>query len=118
MLLKTTTGIPASNIDSDDTPHDTAWDRHSAMFWTQVTIINTQLHHHKMLTDQIHQYTCSHTLLQILKKKTKQIIMDMDALSNYNYIYIYIYIYLYLYNYIYNYIYIIIYIYIYIYIYI
>ena len=75
-LLKITTGSPASNLDSRDTPHDNTSDRQSAP-----TLTTSDIHKHtitspKTLTDQTHLNACSHTLSKILRK---QIIMEIDA---------------------------------------
>ena len=80
MLCKTTTGSPASNLHLSDAPHDNTSDRQSAP-----TLTTSDIHKHtttspKTLTDQTPLNTSPHTLLQILKKKTKQIIMYIDAL--------------------------------------
>ena len=79
MLLKTTTDSPTSNLDSSKTPHDDTSDSQSAS-----TLNTSDIHKHitkKLLQIRLIQ-THPHKLLQILKNKTKHIIMDIDAISH------------------------------------
>ena len=64
--LKMTTGNPASNLGSSDTPHGNTSDSQPSLS-KQVMFISTQSHCQKN---------------KILKRKKKQTIMDIDALSH------------------------------------
>ena len=75
ILLKTTTGNPASNLDSSGTPHDKTSDRESA------STLNTNNIHKQTTTSPKNTYrpdSSEHILTD--QYKTKQIITDIDTL--------------------------------------
>ena len=80
MLLKTTTGSPASNLDSSETPYINTSGRQSAP-----TPNTSDIHRHTTISpkNNYRPDSSEHILTNLVanfEKKAKQIIMDIDAL--------------------------------------